>query len=121
MSTHRICRYEKFDGFTFDELPKGEMFSIGMNPYTGAVFFGLEKHESSTQIALDIMREVVHACELLERLDCSDPLRDYIAFCESGEIVPMLCLAARAKITVLEGEKLIDSLVDDVRKIRKTA
>lgn len=97
MSTYLISRYAKHENYAFEQLPKGEMLGISMNPYNGNVYFQLEKHKSSSVIALDMMREIVHACELLERLDATDPLRDYLEYCESGVIVEKLVEAARAR------------------------
>ena len=121
MASHRVGSYPQFENYEFDRLPKGEMFAIAMNPYTGALFLCTEKHESSTVIALDVIREIVHACELLERLDCSDPLRDYIKYSESEELVEKLLEAARTEIRRIPGGKREKPQVIGKYGVRKTA
>ena len=111
MSKYRIFDYGNLEEYRFDELPKGYVFKVAMNPYTGYVLLDLEKHESSSLISLDVMREIVAACDVLERNGSLDPLRDYVRLTESGELTEMLADAARERITAFEGRKNKKKLV----------
>lgn len=104
MSQHHVFDYPVGE-HDFSDLPKGDMFKIAINPYTGYVLLNFEKHELSTRISLAVMRRVVAACDLLERNGSFDPLRDYARLCETGEIVEMQADAARDKIRAFEGGK----------------
>ena len=111
MSQYRIFDYENLDDYKFEELPKGYVFTVAMNPYTGYVLLDLEKHESSTQIGLEVMRRIVADCDVLKRNGSFDPLRDYVRLTESGELTEMLADAARERITAFEGRKNRKELV----------
>ena len=79
-----IFDYANFNKFKFEELPKGFVFELSMNPYNGKVFFKREKHRSSSRISLELMREIVRACDVMERRGSNDPLNDVLDLC-SGE------------------------------------
>ena len=111
MSQYHVFNYEKMDDYKFEELPKGYVFTVAMNPYTGYVLLDLEKHESSSQISLEIMRRIVADCDVLKRNGSFDPLRDYVRLTESGELSEMLADAARERITAFEGRKNKKELV----------
>lgn len=111
MSQYKIFDYEKLDDYKFEELPKGYVFKVAMNPYTGYVLLDLEKHESSSHISLEIMRRIVADCDVLERNGSFDPLRDYVRMTETGELTEMLADAARTRITAFEGRKNKKELV----------
>lgn len=105
MSLHHVFDYGRMDDYQFEELPKGYVFKVSINPYTGRVFLDFEKHQSSTVIGLDVMRRIVEGCDFLERNGSFDPLRDYARLSETGELSGMLADAARENITAFEGRK----------------
>lgn len=75
----KLGKYDFKDMYSFEELPKGDMFTLSMNPYTGQVFCKFEKHQASSHIALEIMKQIVkESGELF--LGSKDPLRDYAQF-----------------------------------------
>lgn len=88
-------------GYEFEQLPKGDMFAVSINPYAGYVFLGFEKHRSSYRIAYDVLKEVMHACEILERGGSENPLSDYVRYTETGVLVEELVKAARKNIRVI--------------------
>ena len=55
MTMYKVFKYPYLEMYGFEELPKGDMLKLSMNPYTGQVFVKVEKHRFSTEIALDIM------------------------------------------------------------------
>lgn len=105
MTLHHVFDYERMGEYRFEELPKGYVFTVSINPYTGRVFLDFEKHESSTEIGLDVMRRIMEGCDFLERNGSFDPLRDYARLSETGELSEMLADAARENITAFEGRK----------------
>lgn len=104
MRIHHVFDID-LSGYSFEELPKGYVAKVSINPYTGYVFLDFEKHETSTTFALDIMRRVVSACDVLEGCGSDDPLRDYSRLCEAGMIDWVLADAARERIKAFEGGK----------------
>lgn len=89
MAYHMVGKYDFKELYGFEELPKGPMFKLAMNPYTGMVLIDFEKHESSTRIAYEVLSQLMEDCRRLERLGFSDPLRKYAELCDSedGETV----------------------------------
>ena len=105
MKSVKAFKYTSIDAYSFEELPKGNMLEIVMNPYNGNVFIKPGKNSASCLVALDVMREVVSACDVLERQGSADPLRDYHTLCEVGIIDSVLSDAARADYRAFEGGK----------------
>lgn len=103
MPYYETMTYDGLSAYQFEELPKGELFSLSMNPYNGLVLAYFEKHRSSSFIALDIMRQIVNVCDVLEDAGSVDPLRDYVELSEKGQLVKKLSEAARAKIKPIKG------------------
>lgn len=119
---HHVSDYSDLENYEFEQLPKGDMFSLSINPYTGYVFVGIEKHQSSYQISYDVLREIVHACELLERGGSVNPLSDYVRFAEAGVLVDELVKAARKVMkgiregSIKHGEKAAKQSRMDIEK-----
>lgn len=105
MTLHHVFDYGRMGDYRFEELPKGYVFKVSINPYTGRVFLDFEKHQSSTVIGLDVMRRIVEGCDFLQRNGSFDPLRDYVHLSETGELGEMLADAARENIKAFEGRK----------------
>ena len=105
MTLHHVFDYERMGEYRFEELPKGYVFTASINPYTGRVFLDFEKHETSTEIGLDVMRRIMEGCDFLQRNGSLDPLRDYARLSETGELSEMIADAARKRITAFEGRK----------------
>lgn len=103
MSSHLVLTYSRLSEFEFGELPKGAMLKIAMNPYNGNVFLDVEKHETSTVIGLQLMREIVEVCDVLEELGADDPLREFVELSDRGALNRKLAEAARALIMVEKG------------------
>lgn len=108
MRYSHITEFTRLRDYDFEQLPKGEMFALSINPYTGYVSMGLDKHASSTRISYEVLKEVMHACELLERGGSIDPVADYIRLNESGELVSHLVKAAKAEYKAIRGRSVDD-------------
>ena len=77
MALYHVCDYEQVNVMDFEQLPKGYVLEMSMNPYTGYVFLQFEKHPLSSRIGLDVMRRIVKACDLIESKGYDDALRVY--------------------------------------------
>lgn len=110
------------DDYSFEQLPKGYVFKVGMNPYNGKVFFDSEKHNATTRISLDLMREIVRACEELEKGGSADPVRDLMMVCNGenwaelfGSQAPVCIQTIRGRSAKNAGDDKGES-VKDVKK-----
>jgi|GEM_PF-2438186 len=96
MNFYRLGTFDFKDMYDFEELPKGDMFTLSMNPYTGQVFVKYEKHETSSVIALELMRQIVRECD--EKFpNSADALRDYSRFRDRGAELESLTFGARGE------------------------
>ena len=116
MASVQIFEYEHLNDFQFAELPKGNMLELAMNPYSGKVFMHVGKQSGAASVALDVMREIVAACDVLQETGSLDPLHDYETLCMCGVLDKVLSDAARAKYRAIEGGKSnksqVSALVD---------
>ena len=87
MRSVRIFTYSELNHYEFEHLPKGEMLGLSMNPYNGNVFIKPAKNRASFAVALDCIREVVRACDVLERNGSLDPLRELYELAQGLEYV----------------------------------
>lgn len=93
MNFYRLGTFDFKDMYDFQELPKGVLFALSMNPYNGNVFVKFEKHETSSVIALEIMRQIVRECD--EKFpNSADALRDYARFRDRGAELESLSFGA---------------------------
>lgn len=98
---------EELEGFDFCDLPKGYMFQISMNPYTGKVLATLGKNELAGEFALSIMRRIVDACMILESRGEERPLNALMA---------MTCEEVSEMLRREEEEKVIAVCVKEMEK-----
>ena len=105
MRMRQLFKFEKLENYWFSDLPKGNMLEISMNPYNGNVFMKPEKHAASTTIALEIMREVVRACDVYERNGSEDPLRDLLSDCNGSNFKELVSSAKGESMKAVKGER----------------
>lgn len=84
MAFVHLFDYHGLDRFEFSFLPKQNMCELSMNPYNGKVFLNVAKQGGSTFFALEVMRELVRACDKLERGGSDDPLRDLLSLVDGS-------------------------------------
>lgn len=95
----------------FNERPKSKMLELSVNPYSGKVLLKLGKQEKCGEVALDVMRYLVRACNVLERNGSSDPLRDLLS--HDGENLPLTQEEAAELELLVFGKRRTDSGDDD--------
>lgn len=105
MRIRKLFRYGRLKEFKFEELPKGNMLEISMNPYNGNVFVKTEKHATSTVIALELMRELVRACDLYERNGSADPLRDLLTGSDGQNFEELVSSAKGETMKAIKGSE----------------
>ena len=104
MTLYTLGKYDFKELYGFEELPKGAMFSLSMNPYTGRVFCKFEKHDASSHIALELMRQIVRECAAMFP-DSKDPLRDFAAFADRRAELEKMQLLEQMKEKARRHEK----------------
>lgn len=111
MRSVQVFKYASLDDYSFEELPKGNVVEIAMNPYNGNVFVKLGNRAASAEVALDVMRELLRGVDAYGRramVDIpSDALRSLLRECD-GDNWETLTKAVRDDIRAIRGRSAQD-------------
>lgn len=105
MALHQVGNYEHLGDYSFEDLPKGKMLEISINPYNGNIFISVSRRRASGKIALEVMRQFVELCDEMERRGYEDPINAIMSECDTGQKMVTLSCIAKLKIKAIPGRR----------------